>query len=127
MPLLLLLAGCLQGSYYPSHGASQTFPIGDTGGGGVTYGTTPTLPCNRPDEGTTAQLTVQNPSGVDYQLSWMNDQCQEMYQVMIPAGSAWNTTVGNHVIWVVRDRNSTFIRWFGIPSGSNVSWVEVLP
>ena len=122
LPLLTLL-GCINNSAWPHYGGG-VIPS-DTGT--VVIPTTPTLPCNSADQGTTAQLTVQNPNPEVYQLSQMDDACVEQFVTTVGANGAFNVNVGNHIFWVVREADGTYVRFFGIPSGTNVSWVEILP
>jgi hypothetical protein len=123
MWLLLALTGCLTGSYYPSHEGWQLTASPDSGL--PVY--TPDIPCSAADQGTLAQLTVHNPTAQSFQLSYMDDACVEVYFATVGPQASWTDGVGNHLIWVVRDSNGGYVRYFGIPSGSSVSWVETLP
>lgn len=120
---LLILAGCLTGSYYPSHESWQL---------GADSGNPPAesedIPCNREDEGTLATLTVNNPTEQSYALYRLDDSCVERLEAVLGAGESWQDQVGNHVVWVVREpETERLIRWFSLPSGASVDWVESLP
>ena len=77
--------------------------------------------------GTTAQLTVTNTTANVYQLSQMDDACIEQFVTTVQTNDAYNTTVGNHIVWIVRESDGRFVRFFTVPSGTQVSWVESLP
>lgn len=122
----LLLAGCIEGSAWPSRGGSPLpTTFGDTGTPPVV--TTPDIPCNGPDQGTTAQLTIQNPNPETYRIHVMDAACEEQFFADVAGNDAWQGTVGNHLFFVVRESDGTYVRYFGIPSGTQVSWVESLP
>lgn len=123
---LLLLSGCLRGSAYPD----RALFFADTGSEPVESTVpddTPTLPCNRDDEGTTAQLTVTNANPELYQLGQMDAYCQEQFVAFINPNGAFQGSVGNHIFFTVREADGAFVRFFGIPPGANVQWVESVP
>ncbi len=124
IPLLASLLGCITGSAWPHHIGGVA---GDSGDPTTTFPTTPTLPCNRAPEGTTAQLTVQNPTSDRYQLSQMDDACVEQFLTFVEPSDAFVGNVGNHIFFVIREEDGRYVRFFGLPSGTNVSWVESLP
>lgn len=118
-----LLAACGDPTLYPD------FPNGleeqallDTGLPDVQ------LACGRADEGTVAQLTVNNVDvGKSYELYTVDAACTETLVTTLAPATSFTTTVGNHLAWSAYGPRDRRVRSFGLPSGSGVIWSENVP
>lgn len=121
--LAIIGSGCGDPTIYPDYPTALATLDTDTADPLVDV----PLACGRADEGTTAQLAIHNVGSEPLDLTTVDAACVETFQLQLAPGSTENRRVDNHLMWAVYDPSGRRVAVFGVPSGTQVSWVEYLP
>jgi len=116
-------SGCGDPTLYPDYPDALATLVVDTA---VPLVDVP-LACGRADEGTDAQLAIHNVGTETLELFTVDEACVETFALQLAPGSSDDRRVANHLMWAVYDPTGRRIAVFGVPSGTQVSWVEYLP